>query len=248
MTFRYEPANPFTMPPAGGCQPGLVELRRFLQTSYTSAIFAGCYADRAISGATAPSLHRDGRALDINFGRPEQFVVALAELVNIGERIGVQQILDYRGNRSWRPGRGWRAWTAPAGRTHLHIEMTIEAAADRRPIVARLRPPAPIPPPPISPPPPIAPTEDDMASQDISMTTDDRGCGYVHVAVPFAKALAVSPLIGHPANVAQAFPGLEYVAPAECSMAMVAGDPRFTAVVVSGYLPKAPITVRFVHG
>lgn len=94
--------------------------------------------------------------------------------------------------------------------------------------------------------PPTPPTEDDMAYRDITMTTDGDGNGYVDVPIPFAQALAATPVIGYPRDVAAALPGLQYVAPGEVSLAPLA-DPRFTAVVVSRYLPGSPVTVRLAY-
>ena len=255
MTLRYDPPTVT----GGGLWAGTTLLRSRLRVLFPDAPINGGYNPRCVQNhRTFPgqarcefghriSHHAEARALDLMTldSALHRRIVAWC-LSAEGQSWGVQEIITGYGPQNrpqrWQAGIGWRDYSGPsAHRDHVHLSQTIEAASRRVP-------PAPVPPPPINPPPPIPPTEDlEMASQDISMTTDDRGHGYVHVAVPFASALAVSPVIGHPASVAAALPGLEYVTATECSLAAVPNDPRFTAVVVSGYLPRSPITVRFVH-
>lgn len=169
----YEPAPPFSAPAAGRCRPGMLCLWDELKRRYPSAIFAGCYADRPISGGRNPSMHRDGRALDVNFQSPHEYEAAMRWLTEVGEQLQVQQFLDYRVGRSWRPGRGWAPWAAPAGKTHLHVEMTTAAAMDGRPIPERLTP------------------EADVRLLDVTVRTVD-GKGEAVAWVDPGKVIAVS--------------------------------------------------------
>lgn len=171
MTTLYEPAPGWDAPPAGECRPGTLAIRDYLVETY-GADNLGCYGDRPKTGGGSPSLHRDGRAVDIGFAslgaakREEVFEWLAA---NAGP-LGLQMVLCYvwgsLGGRRWRlpyfvgdRAAGFGSWRK-AGHW-LHIETTNAGADDARSVAERLGG-APVPTPPPAPPAPTpAPPSND---------------------------------------------------------------------------------------
>ncbi len=126
--FAYEPASWDT--PIAGCQPGAVALIDYAHSLGFGDL--GCFNDRSIAGTDIPSLHREGRAVDLTVGdKPEWFRLILDDLVDVHAVLGVQQII-YDGS-FWRVGNdGWRllADDADPHRSHAHIELTWRGATD----------------------------------------------------------------------------------------------------------------------
>lgn len=124
----YEPARWDT--PATGCQPGAKALLDAILAGNPWASNLGCFNDRAVRGSSAPSLHREGRAVDVGVNPSSPADVArmdalVEQLTARGD--GIQQIIWNR--RSWRPGVGWRPYSGASPHTdHAHIELTWAAA------------------------------------------------------------------------------------------------------------------------
>lgn len=131
----YEPANPASSPPAGGCQPGAKALQFVCLEWHPSFRNLGCYNDRSIRGAAMPSLHRDGRAIDVGVDvsstESGDAMDSLVDAIVAGYlSLGVQQVIWYE--QVWTVGKGWRDFTGSAGphHDHAHIELTKYAAAN----------------------------------------------------------------------------------------------------------------------
>jgi len=185
MTAYYEPAPGWDSPAAGRCRPGMVHLRDFLTYIY-GADNLGCYGDRPMTGGSSPSLHRDGRAIDIGFnGILDKREDAFDFLVRHSAELGIQIVLNYKhaagGGYRWRLARyagdtaaGIKAYTKSGH--WLHIERTNAGADDDRPIaeIVGLDPaePAPEPPPPTSPPAPAPPTTQPNPPRPVSMNVN----------------------------------------------------------------------------
>lgn len=165
MTALYEKAPGWDAPAAGGCRPGMILLRDYLLERF-GADNLGCYNNRAKTGGGSPSLHRDGRAIDIGFdGQLNVRDEAFAWLVDNADALGLQMVLSYVsgefGGVRWRlpyftgdTADGIGTWSK-AGHW-LHIERTNAGADDTTPIVDLVDDtapaPAPIPTPPPTPP------------------------------------------------------------------------------------------------
>lgn len=126
--MSYEPARWDT--PASGCQPGATALLEAILAGNPWASNLGCFNDRAVRGSSSPSLHREGRAIDVGVNPSSPDDVArmdalIEQLTARGD--GIQQIIWNR--RSWRPGVGWRPYSGASAHTdHAHIELTWAAA------------------------------------------------------------------------------------------------------------------------
>ena len=158
MTAIYERAPGWDSPPAGRCRPGTDAIEDYVVAAF-GADRLGCYGDRAKTGGGSPSLHRDGRAVDLGFANagPEARERAYEWLIANAEALGVQMILNYSwngfGSTRWRlpyypgdPAAGRGRWSK-AGHW-LHVETTNAGADDGRSVVEKLGgAPAPVPPP-----------------------------------------------------------------------------------------------------
>lgn len=153
----YEGAKPFSEPPAGACQPGLLALRDFLMFMFPGTTNLGCYSNRPVTGTTAtPSLHRDGRAIDLGTVNADQAAEVVEFLVRHNVELGMQMVLDYRNHRRWRwpyssldTKAGYGYWSKSGG--WLHIERSVAGAADPTPVgdlIGLVPPPEPPPLPP----------------------------------------------------------------------------------------------------
>jgi hypothetical protein len=125
----YEPASWATN--VDRCQRGAIALIAHARAHGLGDL--GCYNDRAIRGGGAPSLHREGRAVDLTIGlfTDAWLSTYLEVLKDHHEALGVQQIIWLR--RYWRCDRGdvWHAYTGTDPHTsHAHVELTWAAAAD----------------------------------------------------------------------------------------------------------------------
>lgn len=126
--FAYEPASWDT--PAQGCRPGALALLDYVHSIGFGDV--GCFNDRAITGTTdVPSVHREGRAVDITEGnRPVGDLDELTEvLAGNYAALGVQLVI-YNG-REWSvTTAAWRFYDGPAGphADHAHVELCREAA------------------------------------------------------------------------------------------------------------------------
>lgn len=192
MTALYERAPGWDSPPAGRCRPGMTELRKYLVERF-GGVNLGCYGDRAKTNGSTPSLHRDGRAVDIGWLKDgkvylDEREAAYEWLIANADALGLQMVLNYK-----RDGYGGTRWRLPyyvgdrsAGRGTwsssghwLHIERTNAGADDRRPIATILGelevpPPAPPTPPPTSPPPAPSPSETVTVTLDLPVLSTTR--------------------------------------------------------------------------
>jgi hypothetical protein len=151
-TAYYERPPDWSADPAGRCRTGTDILEDHLVDKFPHAVKLGCYSNRSKTGGSLPSLHRDGRAIDIGFlvdgalhleERQECFEYLIAHAADIG----LQMVLNYA-----RDGFGGTRWRLPykagdvfAGRGvfaksghWLHIELTNAGADDARPISEKL--------------------------------------------------------------------------------------------------------------
>jgi len=132
----YEPASWETR--AGGCQPGAKALLDSILAGNPWASSLGCYADRPVRGSSSPSLHREGRAIDVGVNPNNPADVArmhalVDQLTAKGQ--GIQQIIWH--GRSWRPGQGWRPYSgASPHNDHAHIELSWAAARGEIPPIS----------------------------------------------------------------------------------------------------------------
>lgn len=131
----YESANPASVAPAGGCLPGAKALQFVCLEWHDTFRNLGCYNDRSIRGASVPSLHRDGRAIDVgvdvnNTASGDAMDALTHTLVEHYAELGMQQLIWYE--RIWTVGKGWRDFNGSAGphHDHAHIELTKYAAAN----------------------------------------------------------------------------------------------------------------------
>jgi peptidoglycan hydrolase-like protein with peptidoglycan-binding domain len=125
-------------------------LYRFLLERYPASDALGCYGDRAKTGQSSPSVHRDGRAFDIGFINDEAGRQACFNfLVDHHDALGVQMALNYARPFSEGSGRFWRlaryaGETAPTygpftKRGHwLHVEVHPTVALDETPVESLL--------------------------------------------------------------------------------------------------------------
>lgn len=127
MTFNYEPAQWNTV--VGHCQPGAQALIDYAHERGFGDV--GCFNDRAIAGTSTPSLHREGRAVDLTQGTDGvAFDTFLDDLIDAHDRLHVQQVIYF--GQYWRIGNiGWRQLATDADQhySHAHVELTWEGAA-----------------------------------------------------------------------------------------------------------------------
>jgi hypothetical protein len=139
MTFNYVAP---TRLDAKQCQPGAVALSQAMERLYPSLFNMegpyGCYNYRNVTGGSTPSVHGEGRALDVGNAINGQVIPDL-KLLNHNltrrlaanyETIGIQLIIFDA--ETFHCERGfWRSFTSGNGglhRDHAHIELTWEAA------------------------------------------------------------------------------------------------------------------------
>ncbi|MGB5757953.1 MAG: hypothetical protein WBM50_13635 [Acidimicrobiales bacterium] len=145
----YEPAPGWNQKPAGRCRTGMQRLSDYLVATY-GADDLGCYVDKPKTGGSSPSLHRDGRAIDIGFdGKLEARDNAFRFLVEHATVLGVQMVLNYKtnglGGYRWRlpyTAADQNAGIGPFGSVGhwLHIERTNAGADDPRTIPTIINP------------------------------------------------------------------------------------------------------------
>lgn len=125
----------------GGPTPGAVALRDWILANHGDGTFrsAGIYNYRPVRGATSPSLHGEGRAVDIGVTRsadPAGGRLAAALRADHAD-IGVQSIIWNR--QIWSCHRDWEGWRRYSGSdphtSHLHVELNPEAAAGLTPAI-----------------------------------------------------------------------------------------------------------------
>lgn len=124
--MRYEPARWDTR--VGSCTPGGRALINWAHRNRFSD--KGCFNDRAVRGLGTPSLHREGRAVDLTPGRRTwtDFDQLVHQLVEHHQTLQIQQVIWNR--RVWTVGRNWRAYSGSAGPhlDHAHVELTWHGA------------------------------------------------------------------------------------------------------------------------
>lgn len=130
MAITYQAASWDTK--VGRCQPGAMTLSAFIRYFEPSFTNLGCFNDRAVRGSGSPSLHREGRAIDIGANANVPAIKArmdtwVSALIEHHEKLGVQQIIWNK--RSWRTGGKWKAYNGAVPHTdHAHIELTWDGA------------------------------------------------------------------------------------------------------------------------
>lgn len=124
--MRYEPARWDTR--VGSCTPGGRALINWAHRNGFSD--KGCFNDRAVRGSGTPSLHREGRAVDLAPGRRTwtDFDQLVHQLVEHHQTLQIQQVIWNR--RVWTVGRNWRTYSGSAGPhlDHAHVELTWHGA------------------------------------------------------------------------------------------------------------------------
>lgn len=141
MVLKYEAASWTT--DVGQCMRGAIGLASGVRANFPNLQVNvgpyGCYNDRPIAGSDVPSLHREGRALDIGVPEAErgdggQGWAAACALVGGGVRLGVQLVLWDRhrcrlyGATPWQWAR-MHADTQPH-LDHIHVEIRWKAARE----------------------------------------------------------------------------------------------------------------------
>ncbi len=133
----YEAAPAWTGACAGGLRPGATTLKGYLMRHFDGLRDVQGYACRPNTADTSmASMHSTGRALDV-FPTSEAAGDAVAAwLLCNAAAIGVQYVIWQR--VSWNGSRPaatmFRAYTGPDPHTsHLHVELTTDAAAGRTP-------------------------------------------------------------------------------------------------------------------
>lgn len=93
--------------PAAGARPGTIRFQDYMRFLFQMKNL-GIYANRAIRGGQALSVHATGRACDLG-GGPNQIIAAITFLERHADELGVEEIHDY-GNRvqQGQHGAGWR--------------------------------------------------------------------------------------------------------------------------------------------
>lgn len=137
--MRYESASWTTV--TRGCQPGTLNLSKAIREAFpTLAVMEGaygCFNDRAIAGSDVPSLHREGRALDLGVPEPDRgnkgagWRCACA-LASLAPSLHVQLLLwDRHTFRGY--GEGPWTWREMQPNTqphhdHIHVELRWKGA------------------------------------------------------------------------------------------------------------------------
>lgn len=139
MTVRYDRATHDSKGP----RPGLVALvDHWKRTTGLGSL--GIYNYRPVRGGQSLSLHAEGRAADLacnaNDARQRRLGDDYANwLTENAEALQVQQFIWNR--RSWRPGRGWRAYSGVSPHAdHLHVEMNRDGAGNVHPMLGGTAP------------------------------------------------------------------------------------------------------------
>lgn len=134
MVLRYEAASWSTN--QTGCMAGAIALGQALAAHFPTLLvnkgIYGCFNDRAIVGSDVPSLHREGRALDVGVPQAERGDRgagwrAACALAGSATRLGVQlELWDRHTFRAYGPApwhwQAMREGTAPHV-DHIHVEM-----------------------------------------------------------------------------------------------------------------------------
>jgi len=116
-----------------GAEPGAVALRDWAVKYYPPGRNGGIFNCRTVRGSSAPSIHGEGRAIDIMFpvvnnaGHPEGQKL-FEHLAENADALGLQSIIWNRRIYSARSPRGRVYSGVNPHIDHLHIEMTREAA------------------------------------------------------------------------------------------------------------------------
>lgn len=124
-------------PASGGAQPGAAALLAALLARWSSAgaYSSGIYNCRDVRGGSTPSVHSEGRAIDLGIRDKAVGDRIAAQLLAAAPSIGLQQIIWNR--RSIRPGSTWRSYNGVNPHTdHLHIELNWHGARTLTPQAA----------------------------------------------------------------------------------------------------------------
>jgi len=118
---------------SGGPQPGASALMNWCLTNYQASKNLGIYNCRTVRGSTAPSMHGEGRAIDVGFPVLNRKAHAdgsrlLEDLAKHAGDLGLQCIIWNRRIYSARSPRGRKYTGTNPHIDHLHIELTREAA------------------------------------------------------------------------------------------------------------------------
>lgn len=118
---------------SGGPQPGATALMNWCLTNYQASKNLGIYNCRTVRGSTAPSMHGEGRAIDVGFPVVNRKAHAdgsrlLEDLAKNAKELGLQCIIWNRRIYSARSPRGRKYTGANPHIDHLHIELTRDAS------------------------------------------------------------------------------------------------------------------------
>lgn len=146
---QMTPTEPWTR-----CSPNLLTLLAYL-LAVVGGQHLGCYGVRPIRGGSSWSSHAFGSAFDWRYanvgagyrevGEPAFRAVVLPWLIKNADRLGIQQIHDYKAARIWRTGRGWLPNGGPgmgeAWALYIHVETNAASWSNQTPINLRGVPP-----------------------------------------------------------------------------------------------------------
>lgn len=123
---------------SGGPESGATALMNWCLQNYQAAKNLGIYNCRTVRGSTSPSMHGEGRALDVGFPVVNKKAHAdgsrlLEDLANHAGELGLQCIIWDRRIYSARSPRGRKYSGVNPHIDHLHIEMTKSSAKTLNP-------------------------------------------------------------------------------------------------------------------
>lgn len=129
MAYRWHKWEAASANCSGGPQPGATALMNWCLTNYQTSRNLGIYNCRTVRGSTAPSMHGEGRAIDVGFpvagGKAHADGHRLLEdLAKKAGELGLQCIIWDRRIFSARSPRGRRYSGANPHIDHLHVELT----------------------------------------------------------------------------------------------------------------------------
>ena len=118
---------------SGGPRPGATALMNWCLENYQASKNLGIYNCRTVRGSTAPSMHGEGRAIDVGFPVLNRKAHAdgsrlLEDLAKHAGDLGLQCIIWNRRIYSARSPRGRKYTGSNPHIDHLHIELTKDAA------------------------------------------------------------------------------------------------------------------------
>lgn len=108
----------------GTIQPGTANLVRYITQRFGGTSY-GIYNCRTVRKTpnlvgAGLSFHAEGRALDHYFSSSVRKQEVIQWAINNCSTWGIQEIIDYSGNRRWTASRGWRFFDG-GGNKHIHI-------------------------------------------------------------------------------------------------------------------------------